>query len=138
MASHNITAKYSGGMSFSSDLDGHTVIIDTDHGSGGNDTGPRPKALMLISLAGCTGVDVVEILNKMRVKFSELSIHVEGELTEVVPKTYHTVTVTYKIKVKSEDETKVQKAVNLSQEKYCGVSAMFKAFCTLKTAVVYL
>jgi putative redox protein len=138
MASHNITAKYSGGMSFSSDLDGHTVIIDTDHSGGGNDTGPRPKALMLISLAGCTGVDVVEILNKMRVKFSELSVHVEGELTEIVPKTYHTVTVTYKIKVTEEDEAKVQKAVNLSQEKYCGVSAMFKAFCTLNTAVVYL
>jgi len=138
MAHHSITAKHSGGMSFSSDLDGHTVIIDLGHAGGGNDTGPRPKALMLISLAGCTGVDVVEILNKMRVKFSELSIHVQGDLTDVVPKTYHTVTITYKIKVVKEDEPKVQKAVLLSQDKYCGVSAMFRAFCTLKTAIVYI
>lgn len=138
MSSHNITAKHSGGMSFSSDLDRHTVIIDTDHASGGNDTGPRPKALMLISLAGCTGIDIVEILNKMRVKFSELSIHVQGELTETIPKTYHTVTITYKIIVDKEDESKVQKAVLLSQDKYCGVSAMFRAFCALKTTIMYL
>jgi putative redox protein len=73
----------------------------------------------------------------MRVKFSNLSIHIEGKLTDEHPRTYHTVTIKYSIEVKKEDESKVQKAVDLSQEKYCGVSAMFKAFCTLNTIIDY-
>jgi putative redox protein len=138
MPSNIITARHNNGMSFSTELDGHTVTIDTKGPDDSPGTGPRPKALMLVSLAGCTGIDVVEILNKMRVKFSDLSITVEGELTEAIPRTYHTVTVSYSIKVKKENEPKVQKAVLLSQDKYCGVSAMFRAFATIKTKIVFL
>jgi putative redox protein len=138
MPSDIITARHKDGMSFSTDIDGHIVTIDTKAPDGSPGVGPRPKALMLVSLAGCTGIDVVEILNKMRVKFSELSISVEGELTEAIPRTYHTVTISYSIKVKKEDEPKVQKAVLLSQDKYCGVSAMFRAFATIKTKIIFL
>ncbi len=101
-------------------------------------TGVRPKALILSSLAGCTGIDVVDLLRKMRVEFSDFKIDVEGELTEEHPKTYHTVHLTYFIKVKEEDKSKMEKAVNLSQEKYCGVSSMVKKFAELNVKVEYL
>lgn len=105
---------------------------------GGTNLGPRPKALMLVSLAGCTGFDVVLILNKMRVQFSDLKIEVEGQLTETDPKTYHTVSINYLIKVDEKDQPNVLKAVNLSQDKYCGVSAMFRAFAKLEREIRYL
>ena len=102
-------------------------------------TGVRPKALILSSLAGCTAIDVVDLLRKMRVEFSEFKIDVEGELTEEHPKTYHTIRLTYFIKLKDEeDKSKVEKAVNLSQDKYCGVTAMVKKFADLKVNIEYL
>jgi putative redox protein len=102
-------------------------------------TGFRPKALILSSLAGCTAIDIVDLLRKMRVEFSDFSIHVGGELTEEHPKTYHTVHLVYSIKLKNHEERdKMEKAVNLSQEKYCGVSAMVKKFAALKVKIEYL
>ena len=135
MASQKISSVFKGGMAFTTELYGHNVTIDLDPADNGNSTGPRPKALMLVSLAGCTGVDVVMIFNKMRVGFSDFSIDVEGHLTDTKPKVYHTVKVTYNIKVKKEDEPKVKKAVDLSENKYCGVSMMFKAFAKLQTEI---
>ena len=137
MSSHNITSVFTSGMAFSTTLNGHNVTIDLDPSDEGNNTGPRPKALMLVSLAGCTGVDVVMILNKMRVAFSDFSIDVEGQLTDTEPKVYHTVNIVYNIKVKKEDESKVEKAIDLSQNKYCGVSAMFRQFCTLTSSIAF-
>lgn len=102
-------------------------------------TGVRPKALILSALAGCTAIDVVELLRKMRVEFTDFKIDVEAELTEEHPKVYKTVTLTYFIKLKEEsDRDKMEKAVNLSQEKYCGVTAMVKKFAELNVRVVYL
>jgi len=138
MASHHIRSIHKGGMEFTTDLHNHTITIDLFEKDGGHNKGPEPKALMLISLAGCTGVDVVLILNKMKVQFSDLSVDVEGQLTDTTPRTYHTVKLTYKIKVKKEDEDKVKKAVDLSQDKYCGVSAMFRSFAKLETEIIYL
>ncbi len=137
MASHNITSVFKSGMAFTTELNGHNILIDLDAADNGNNEGPRPKALMLVSLAGCTGVDVVMILNKMRVEFSGFSIEVNGELTDSEPKIYHTVKIIYRIKVKKENESKVEKAVDLSQNKYCGVSAMFKAFAKLETEIKF-
>lgn len=113
-------------------------MIDLNKAGGGNDLGTSPKILMLVSLAGCTGVDVVAILNKMRVNFSDLSINVEARLTEEHPKIYDDVRVIYTIKVDKENEEKVKKAVDLSQETYCGVSKMFRAFAKLSSKIVYL
>jgi putative redox protein len=138
MATNTITSVYQGGMSFKADVKGHNVIIDLDKAGGGNDLGTSPKILMLISLAGCTGLDVVGILNKMRVNFSDLSIKVHAHLTEVDPKIYNDVTVTYSIKVTKKDEEKVQKAVTLSQDKYCGVSEMFRAFAKLSHTIIFV
>jgi len=138
MASHHIISAFKGGMAFSAELNGHSVTIDLNKERGGNNTGPQPKALMIVSLAGCTGVDVVMILNKMRVEFSDFSIDVDAALTETEPAVYHTVKLIYNIRVKKEEEAKVEKAVDLSQNKYCGVSAMFRAFAKLETEINFL
>jgi putative redox protein len=138
MATNTITSVYQGGMSFKTEIRGHDVIIDLNKEGGGNDLGTSPKILMLASLAGCTGVDVVGILNKMRVTFYDFSINVHAHLTEADPKIYDNVILTYTIKVKKQDEGKVQKAVTLSQDKYCGVSEMFRAFARLSHEVKFL
>jgi putative redox protein len=138
MADHVVTTRFEGGMRFTSHLDNHTIIIDTTEENGGTNMGPRPKKLMLSSLAGCTGIDVVGLLNKMRVEFSDFSMDVEADLTDETPKTYEWVKITYKIKVKEEDQEKVQKAVTMSKEKYCGVSAMFAAFAEIEYEIEYL
>lgn len=93
---------------------------------------------MLASLAGCTGIDVVSILNKMKVTFSDFSIDVSAGLTEEHPKIYRDVHITYKIKVNEADRPKMEKAVNLSKERYCGVSAMFSSFTKVESAIIYL
>ncbi|HEY8657919.1 MAG TPA: OsmC family protein [Hanamia sp.] len=138
MAVTSIKATFNSGMNFTADINGHKIEIDTDEASGGKNIGTRPKALMLASLAGCTGLDVVSILNKMRVNFSDLSISVDGHLTDTEPKIYDEVTINYTIKVSNEDESKVEKAVNLSQDKYCGVTKMFESFAKVGFKINYL
>lgn len=138
MATHEISTKFNKGMSFTASINGHDIIMDTTADDGGNDSGPSPKRLMLAALAGCTGIDVVSILNKMKVQFSNFSIDVSAALTEEYPKIYNSVKIIYKIQLVKADEAKMQKAVNLSQEKYCGVSAMFKAFAKVEFEIVYI
>lgn len=138
MTTHNVTTIFSGGMSFTADINNHKVLMDTTADDGGSDSGPSPKRMMLASLAGCTGMDVVMILNKMKVEFSDLSINVHASLTKDYPKIYEYVKITYKIKMSEEDKPKMGKAVELSQTKYCGVSAMFKAFAKMDTEIDFL
>lgn len=138
MADHKVITRFEGGMRFSSQLDDHSIIIDTQVNDGGTNMGPRPKKLMLSSLAGCTGIDVVGILNKMRVEFSDFSMDIEADLSDESPKTYTDVKITYIIKVKEDDQEKVKKAVMLSKEKYCGVSAMFSQFADMDYEILFL
>jgi len=93
---------------------------------GNKKNGFGPKALLLSGLAGCSGVDVVDILEKMRIKFSSLKIDSEATLAEDHPKIFKEIRLTYKIKTDKNNEEKVIKAIDLSLEKYCGVSAMLK------------
>ena len=81
MATNTINATFKGGRNFTVDVNGHKIEIDSDEAGGGQNLGTRPKVLMLASLAGCTGFDIVSILNKMRVNFSDRAITVDGHLT---------------------------------------------------------
>lgn len=114
------------GMSFKSTQYDHDIILDADEKVGGTDKGTRPKVLILTALAGCTGMDVVSILKKMKVSDFKLDISVEGELTEEHPKIYHSISVTYDFFGKELPEDKIKRAVELSETKYCGVSAMLR------------
>ena len=121
-----INVNWSGGMSFSTEIDGHTLTADAKEEFGGEGKGPRPKPLMMFALAGCTGMDVVSILKKMRVEYDDFDMEIQSELTEEHPKVYSKMHIVYKFKGKDLPLDKIEKAVNLSQEQYCGVSDMYK------------
>ncbi len=106
---------------FESKHDHNAIKLD-----GSKKDGFGPKALLLAGLAGCSGIDVVDILEKMRVEFSDLVIDTEAEQTEDHPKVFKKVLVTYRIKTDAANEDKVKKAIDLSLEKYCGVAAMLR------------
>lgn len=138
MTTHKVSSIHNKGMAFTHTINNHKFITDTTSADGGEDSGPSPKRLMLSSLAACTGIDVVSILRKMKVDFGAFFIEVEATLTEEEPKTYNQVTVIYRIKIENEQRINMEKAVNLSVEKYCGVMAMFKKFAQVKTKIEYL
>ena len=124
MSTETYSTKHSGGMAFETQIGNHKVIVDADPQFGGNEKGPKPKPLVLNALTGCTGMDVVSLLNKMRVKFADFEIKIAAEMTEEHPKYYNKIHLTYTIKAEEADRAKVEKAVNYSQERYCGVSLM--------------
>ena len=123
-------------MAFEAVVNNHKIMIDANESVGGEDKGPRPKPLMLVSLAGCTGMDVVSILKKMRVDFDDFSVSVEGELTEEHPKYYKLIKVVYKFKGKNLPKEKLEKAVDLSKERYCGVSVLLEKATELTYEII--
>ena len=96
-----------------------------------------PKAMMLSSLAVCSGLDIVAILGKMRVELDNFKINTVASLTEEHPKYYDEVKVQYQFFGKYLDKEKIEKAVNLSVTRYCGVMEMFRGFSKLKTEIKY-
>ena len=138
MNTNNIQSVFTQGMAFEHSINSHKIISDTGPDDGGNNFGPGPKRLMLASLAGCTGIDVVDILNKMKVPFSKFSIDTAGTLSETSPQTYTAVKITYSIKVAEDNRSKMERAVQLSEEKYCGVMMMFKAFAAVTHEIIFL
>lgn len=135
---HIVTTQWKENLLFESDNpSGHTVFMDTSVENGGTNKGLSPKAIMLSSLAGCSGLDVVSILKKMKVTLSDFKIIAKGELTEEHPKYYHKVHVTYQFYGENLDKEKIIKAVNLSVEKYCGVMEMFRRFAEVTVEIEY-
>lgn len=121
-----INVKWLDNMGFEADVKGAKIIIDANEEVGGKGLGPQPKPLMMVSIAGCTGMDVVSILKKMRVELDDFNIKVEGELTEEHPKHYTKMNIIYEFTGKNLPMNKIEKAVNLSQERYCGVSYNYR------------
>lgn len=93
---------------------------------GKRENGFGAKALLLSATAACSGIDIVDILKKMRVEFSDLEIETEAEQTEEQPRVFKDIHIIYKIRTDKANEEKVRKAIELSINKYCGVSAMLK------------
>lgn len=136
--SHKVITHWKGNLQFEADNpNGKTVLMDTTPEHGGHSSGLSPKAMMLASLAGCSGLDVIMILDKMKVKISDFRIDTYGELTEEPPKYYHTVSVEYHFYGDNLNQPKIEKAVELSIEKYCGVMEMFRRFSMVKTSIHY-
>jgi putative redox protein len=113
------STEWTGGHSFDSVQNQTSIHIDSNGGF-------SPKALLLTGLAGCTGIDVVDLLEKMRVPFSRLRIEAEAEQTAEHPKVFTDIHVNYILRTAEENRDKVRKAIDLSLEKYCGVAAMLR------------
>ncbi|MBP6978037.1 MAG: OsmC family protein [Bacteroidales bacterium] len=124
--STKVNINWSGDMSFVADVGGFAVQMDASREAGGKGKGPRPKPLTLAALGGCTGMDVISILEKMRVHVVAFDMQIEAEETEEHPKVYRRIHIIYRFKGNDLPMDKLEKAVNLSQERYCGVSAMLR------------
>lgn len=135
---HKISTSWAGNMQFDAEVSGHKVVMDAIPAVGGEDKGARPKQLMMAALAGCTGMDVISILKKMRVDVDEFDIDIEADMTEEHPKHYYKMHIIYKFKGKDLDESKLKKAVQLSQDQYCGVSATYRQTMELTYEIVIL
>ncbi|MFM7359380.1 MAG: OsmC family protein [Sediminibacterium sp.] len=121
----------------SSSESNHVVRIDASVESGGTDTGLNPKKLLLGSLCGCSGIDVVDILKKMKVPFQKIEISATAEQTDETPKTFRFIHMVYKTDAAPEHTDKVTRAVALSHEKYCGVSAMLAKHCPITYEIAH-
>jgi putative redox protein len=124
-ALHQVHATWKDNMEFDAQAEGAHLTLDAAPEHGGTGSGFRPKQLLLTALAGCTGMDVVAILRKMREPLKHFALRVEGDLSDGQPAVYERIRIVYEFA--SADglaPAKVERAVTLSQEKYCGVSAM--------------
>ena len=92
---HSVKTKWVNKMAFDSQVDNHTVRIDTN-GELGDDSGPSPKKLLLASLAGCTGMDVASLLKKMRVSIEGFEMDIEADLTDEHPRVYSEIRLVYR------------------------------------------
>lgn len=128
---HSVSLNWKDGMAFETEVNGHKIMLDADEKVGGKDLGARPKPLVLSALAGCTAMDVISILNKMKVELQDLRIEVEAEMTNEHPKYYHLIHLVYYFVGKDLPMAKLKRAVELSQENYCGVSKMVRSFAEL-------
>ena len=119
------------GHEFEAEHEGNKIQMD-----GSTENGHGPKALLLSGLAGCSGIDLVEILTKMKIVFSDLVIEVEADQTEEHPKVFKDIHITYKIRTARKNENKIRKAIDLSLGKYCGVSAMLRKNSPIDYSIV--
>ncbi|MDD8020535.1 MAG: OsmC family protein [Acidobacteriota bacterium] len=122
----SITADWLEGLSFAATVGEHKIIMDSVPEAGGKALGPPPKPLMLVALAGCTGMDVISLLGKMRIKVENFRLTVEGNLTSDHPRQFYKMHVIYEFTGNNLPLEKLKEAIELSQEKYCGVSATYK------------
>ena len=136
MASTNhVTTRWMGGMAFeSNNPSGLDFRIDASPDEGGQGGGLRPKALMLSSLAGCSGLDVAFILRKMKLEVDNFHIDIEARLSETKPQTYEHVKMSFHFFGGHLNEVKLKRAVALSVDKYCGVMKMFRQFAEVEVS----
>lgn len=134
---NKVITKWSEGMKFQTiGPNGSSITVGSSL-EGENQKVPSPKALMLSSLAACSGIDVVSILEKMKIKLSDFKINTIGSLTQEHPKYYNKVLMEYHFYGEQLDKEKINKAVNLSITKYCGVMEMFRSFAEITTKIHY-
>ncbi len=138
MKAQRVTSKFADKMSFEMEVNNHKFMIDAGEQVGGENKGPRPKALMQAALAGCTSMDVVSILRKMRVQFDDFQVHVDADVTEEHPKHFTKMHVTYEFTGKDLEKSrkKIEKAVNLSEKQYCGVSFSYKQIMEVSSKII--
>ena len=135
--SAKIEVKWKGQMLFESVAPEGSVLIDAAEEVGGQGKGLRPKAMMLSALAGCTAMDIASLLKKMRAEVADFKITAEANLTEEHPKYYDKVKVTYHFYGGNYNKAKIEKSINLSVDRYCGVMEMFRKFSEVTTEIVY-
>lgn len=132
METKKVYLKQIKGLTFAAKGDSnHWITMDGPEKVGGSDAGVRPKELLLIGLAGCTGSDVVSILQKKRVNLTDFEINITAQQTIEHPKVFAHIDLEYVFYGKGIQQKEVERAIQLSTETYCGVSAMLKKAMTI-------
>ena len=117
--------KWAGGAAFiGTSTSGHKVVIDGPPEGGGRDLGPRPMEMILLGLGACSSYDIVSILKKARQEISGVEIEVDGKRAESIPSVFTDIHIHFRITGKNVNEQQVEKAIQLSSEKYCSASIM--------------
>jgi putative redox protein len=111
---------------------GHGIVLDSLEGS---NNGPTPMELVLMGLCGCTGMDIISILQKMKKDVRRLWVEAEADRAEEPPKVYTKIHLKYRVEGRGVDAASVEKAVKLSEEKYCSVGAMLSKACPITSEV---
>ena len=124
------------GMAFEVHLGGFNFIIDADESFGGRNKGPQPKGLTLVSLAGCTAMDVISILKKMRVSVDSFEVAVDGVIAREHPRKFLELVIKYMFKGTDLPLGKIKSAITLSMETYCGVSATLRPVVKLSYQII--
>jgi putative redox protein len=122
------------GMAFDASRDGHSLAMDATPKDGGDGAAPSPKDLLLASLAGCLGISVLSILQKMRMSPDSFVVHIDGTEGQEHPKVFTEITVTCKFSGQLSAD-RLLRAVHLSESRYCPVSAMLAQSCPVNTVV---
>jgi putative redox protein len=131
-----MTATWAGGMRFvHRSASGHAVVTDAPAASGGGGSAPSPMEMVILGLIGCTGVDVVSILHKMKQPLASLEVSATSERAEEHPRVYTRIHVTYTLRGDL-DAKKVHRAVALSEKTYCSVTAMLRGTAEITSEVV--
>jgi putative redox protein len=124
-----------GGMKFSGGAgSGHSVTIDASVEHGGEDAGFRPLELLLVGLGGCTGMDVVSILQKMKQDVTGYEVRVTGDRADDHPKVCTTIWVEHIVKGRQLKPNMVEKAISLSTERYCPAIGMLRKAASIITS----
>lgn len=132
-----ITCEWKGKMAFEASAPGGKIALDAEETVGGEGNGLRPKPLVLVALAGCTAMDVASLFKKMRAEPEDFKIEITGDLTEEHPKYYDKTKIEYHFWGKDLKKEQLEKAVNMSLERYCGVTEMFRKFSDVSFEIIY-
>ncbi len=111
---------------------GHEIMMDASKESGGFDSAPSPMEIVLMALGGCTQMDVISILSKMKVEYDYFGIEIEGKRKKEHPRVFEEIKLKYIFKGKELDEEKIKKAISLSLSKYCSVSNMLNKVANIQ------
>ena len=127
--------KWAGGLKFEgTSMFGHKIVTDASKVDGGDEAGYKPSEMLLFSLAGCTGIDVVKILEKQRQQLTSLEIELVAQQPDQYPKPLESIEIKFTARGKNLDPQKVARAIELSEEKYCTVRGMLGPQVTVVTA----
>jgi putative redox protein len=132
---YDATVTWKDGIHFEAESAGQVVHMDGIPEAGGQGLGASPMRLVLMALGGCTGMDVISLLKKMRQDVTGLEIVVSGERATEHPKVYTSLDILFRVRGRSVQREMVERAVSLSEEKYCSVGGMLKKAATLTTRI---
>lgn len=122
-----VNMSWKGNLAFEAETESwHRILLDAKQGVGGENKGPRPMEVLLVSLAGCTGMDVASILAKKRVNLKNMTIKINAEQAPQHPKYFTRIDVEFTFEGSDIKEEDVKQAIELSKDKYCSVSVMLK------------